>query len=94
MLCGQDVVFEGFFLVGQSVFCVRSQVPWKMKTTTIGPLDLQVRHPESTKHTLNIFGEKIPESSTEPNLNLLHIGKYLHRICIVVTTIYIAFILY
>ena len=63
-------------------------MPWKMKTTTIGPLDLQVRHPESTKHRLNIFGKKNSRKLHKAqNLNLLCAGNYLHSIDTVLDTI-------
>ena len=36
-------------------------------------------------------GKDIPESSKKQNLNMPHTGSYLDSICIVFTTIYIAF---
>ena len=42
----------------------------------------------------NMQGKKIQENSKKQNMNLLHIGNYLHSVYIVFTTIYIAFTLY
>lgn len=81
-------MFEDFFSVRQSVFCVRSHVLWKMKTITTDPLDLQVHHPESTKHRLNIFGEKNARKFYKAqNLNLLCAGNYWHSTDTVLGTI-------